>query len=82
MGTFGIPDDEFGLQRKEAEDTSKYGYTEGEICNRLRCEGVLIEGEKDGDGCSCHVNPPCSYCMQNVAYCPTCGWDAKEEDQP
>ena len=24
------------------------------------------------DGCSCHLNPPCSYCCENSLICPNC----------
>lgn len=58
------------------------GYSEGELCNRNGCKGIILEGERDGDCCSCHINPPCGYCTQNVSYCPECGWDAKNEEQP
>ena len=79
MSIYGIPEDEMGIQAKEAEDTSMYGIAAGETCNRYGCRGTILEGEKEGDGCSCHINPPCSYCTENVEYCPECGWDAKEE---
>ncbi len=82
MGIYGIPDEELGIQRKEAEDTSTYGHVEGDICNRYGCKGVIVDGEREGEGCTCHRTPPCSYCCQNVGYCPECGWDAKDEDQP
>ena len=54
------------------------GYSEGETCNRDNCKGIIKEYEKEGS-CSCHDNPPCSYCTEPNAYCPTCGWDAREE---
>ena len=30
------------------------------------------------EGCSCHINPPCSACTDRVLTCPECGW----EDEP
>lgn len=54
------------------------GYLKGEVCNRDGCKGVIEEGYKEG-GCSCHINPPCSYCTTPSEYCPECGWDAYEE---
>ena len=54
------------------------GYEKGDKCNREGCAGIISEHEKDG-GCSCHINPPCSYCTEPNAYCKLCGWDAKEE---
>ncbi len=76
---YGIPQNELAMQQKEAEDTSLYGFTKGEVCNRYGCKGIIEEGAKEGDGCSCHIHPPCSYCMESVEYCPECGWDAQEE---
>lgn len=57
---------------------SNIGYEKGECCNRDGCDGIIDEYEKDGC-CSCHINPPCSYCTEPNAYCGKCGWDAKEE---
>lgn len=55
------------------------GYSKDETCNRDNCKGAIHEHDTDG-GCSCHINPPCSYCTENRSYCPECGWDGKEED--
>lgn len=46
----------------------------GEVCNRDGCKGVLIEGDKEGDGCYCHKVAPCSYCLQYPVKCPECGF--------
>lgn len=54
------------------------GYVKGEICNRDGCKGIIEENEKEGS-CSCHNNPPCSYCTTPSEYCPECGWDAYDE---
>ena len=54
------------------------GYLKGEICNRGGCLGIIEEHELDG-GCSCHINPPCSYCTTSREYCPECDWDGREE---
>lgn len=54
------------------------GYMKGEECNRNGCKGIIDEHEKEGC-CSCHINPPCSYCVDAAEYCPECGWDGKEE---
>ena len=37
------------------------GYFKGEKCNRNGCNGIIDEHEKEGE-CTCHINPPCSYC--------------------
>lgn len=56
----------------------EYGLCKGEQCNRNGCAGVINEHEKEGS-CSCHINPPCSYCTTDTAYCPECGWEACDE---
>lgn len=56
---------------------SDYGYCKGEICNRNHCTGIIEERERKG--CSCHINPPCSSCTEDVSYCPVCGWDSADE---
>ena len=53
------------------------GYSKGEICNRDGCDGVISEHHIEGS-CSCHINPPCSYCVEPKEYCPKCDWDAKD----
>lgn len=54
------------------------GYAKGEKCNRNGCEGILLEHASDR-GCSCHINPPCSYCTDAREYCNECGWEGREE---
>ncbi len=54
------------------------GYCKGEVCNRESCQGIITERNSDG-GCSCHINPPCSYCETSREYCPECDWDGREE---
>ena len=54
------------------------GIEKGYVCNRNGCEAILDEHEKEGC-CSCHINPPCGYCMLDTTFCPLCGWDAEEE---
>lgn len=48
----------------------KIGYVKGAICNRNGCQGTMqrVEGV-----CSCHLNPPCSYCEHNEISCDECG---------
>lgn len=57
------------------------GYEKGDICNRNGCIGIIDEHEKEGC-CSCHINPPCSYCTEQSEYCLECGWEASEEQTP
>ena len=54
------------------------GYDKGEQCNRNGCDGILEENDSS-DSCSCHINPPCSYCTTNRCYCEKCGWDGEDE---
>lgn len=54
------------------------GYSKGDTCNRDGCKGIIAEHESDGC-CSCHINPPCSYCTTSREYCPECYWDGREE---
>lgn len=54
------------------------GYLKGEVCNRDGCVGIIDEHYTDSC-CSCHINPPCSYCTTSREYCPICDWDGREE---
>lgn len=45
---------------------------EGEPCPD--CGAGVVE-KKDGDGCSCHINPPCGYCTSAHLACDECGWE-------
>lgn len=54
------------------------GLVDGEICNRNGCKGI-IEIQRPEGSCSCHTNPPCSYCTDANYYCPECEWDHNEE---
>lgn len=61
-------------------NTEMENFLAGEVCGRNGCDGVISEHDIIG-GCSCHINPPCSYCVTPKAYCPKCGWDAKEDNE-
>lgn len=56
----------------------KLGYCEGDICHRDGCQGVIAEGDRE-DGCSCHINPPCSACTTPRNFCPVCDWQEKDD---
>lgn len=60
------------------EENLKIGEEEGDICNRNGCLGTLYEQDIEG-GCSCHSNPPCSYCTEPKLACDECDWTLKEE---
>jgi hypothetical protein len=57
------------------------GVVKGETCNRNGCTGIIDEHEKEGS-CSCHINPPCSYCTTDAAYCPVCEWEPGDDYKP
>lgn len=56
------------------------GQFTGELCNRNGCTGIIEEHEKDGS-CSCHSNPPCSYCVDDMHFCPVCGWEGLDDQR-
>ena len=56
------------------------GYTKGEVCNRNGCTGIIMEDDDIDGGCSCHINPPCSYCTTPKGYCDECGWVDEVDD--
>lgn len=62
-------------------ETTALGYLKGDKCNRNECKGNIDEHDKDGS-CRCHINPPCSYCTTDTAYCPECGWQPADDIKP
>ena len=56
---------------------SRYWFEEGDECKTCRV-GKLVE-KHSGDGCSCHISPPCSYCTGTKLVCDECGEAAPEE---
>jgi len=56
------------------------GNETGELCNRDGCKGIIEEHEKEGS-CSCHINPPCSYCVDDAHYCPECDWQGIDDQK-
>jgi len=55
-----------------------FGENEGEICGRGGCKGTICIEAIEGS-CSCHINPPCSFCTDKDFYCDTCGWSLFDE---
>lgn len=55
----------------------EFGITEGDICHRRGCLGV-IETHPPVN-CSCHINPPCGPCTSPRNFCPKCGWEEKDD---
>ena len=60
------------IPEKEIEN---FGTKGGEICNRGGCEEEIEERDFEDGSCSCHISPPCSFCMAPPFYCPSCGWE-------
>lgn len=56
------------------------GFTDGEICNRNGCHGIIKEHPIEN--CSCHISPPCSSCTSPRGYCESCDWDESEDTIP
>jgi hypothetical protein len=54
------------------------GYEEGSMCCRSGCAGVI--SQRDPEGCSCHINPPCGSCTEPREWCPECGWRLVDEE--
>lgn len=50
----------------------------GHVCGRKGCKGIIQQHSSD-HGCSCHINPPCSYCTTPREFCKTCGWEAEDD---
>lgn len=53
-------------------------YTEGDKCPSIDCLGKL-EFFSD-EACSCHINPPCSACVDAKLTCDNCGEEAQSGD--
>ena len=45
---------------------------EGDKCPEVGCEGEMTLPPVVG--CSCHIDPPCTACMNNVIECSECGY--------
>lgn len=42
-------------------------------CPDEECKGTMKE--KPSENCSCHINPPCSACMNAGLVCDKCGFE-------
>ncbi len=56
---------------------NKIGLEEGEICNRLTCNGEIELDKNDGD-CSCEYESPCWHCKNASCSCKICGWNSND----
>ena len=56
---------------------SDFGYSEGDVCARDGCQGVIaLEQAKD---CSCHISAPCWNHENADMHCNDCGWRAADD---
>ena len=46
---------------------------EGDNCPIDGCDGVMEYPPVEG--CSCHVNPPCNACVENLLTCSVCHYE-------
>lgn len=46
---------------------------EGDYCPCEDCGGRLVSPPVEG--CSCHISPPCSACVNNPLVCDSCGYE-------
>lgn len=58
--------------------SEEFGQHEGDTCGRRMCAGVITV--RPVEGCSCHINPPCSSCSEPREYCPECEWEAVDDE--
>jgi hypothetical protein len=52
-------------------------YQEDDKCPQKDCDGIM--GYERVIGCSCHINPPCSACVNNPLVCLKCGWTPEDD---
>lgn len=57
--------------------TGPVGISEGSVCARDGCEGIMEI--KPAENCSCHISPPCSACTDASLWCPECEYEIEEE---
>jgi len=55
-----------------------FGYSEGDVCHRNRCKGIVQI--REAVNCSCHISPPCSACTAPRHFCDTCQWDEADDE--
>lgn len=56
-----------------------HGVKEGDQCMRNGCQGIMEFGFIVPKGCYCHINPPCSHCVDNPIRCSECGATVGDE---
>ena len=63
-----------------SEGEGQFGTEEGETCNRLGCDGVMIFD--DVENCSCHISAPCAGHMRQQLICGICGSAQCDDEMP
>jgi len=56
------------------------GLIQGDVCNRNGCKGVMQQVHND-TGCSCHICPPCSHCVDMLFECDDCEFNTQDLDE-
>ena len=52
-------------------------YEDTDSCPEKNCNGVLEYARESS--CSCHIDAPCTACVESVLTCNECGWEEPEE---
>lgn len=55
---------------------SEKRFVEGDKCNKKDCNGIFKYN--DVEDCSCHINSPCSQCIDNPLVCNKCLYEPDE----
>lgn len=53
-------------------------FTENDSCPKCQ-EGILTYPEVEN--CSCHINPPCQACVDNLLTCNVCDYQPELEEE-
>lgn len=52
---------------------------EGDRCAKMDCDGIM--GFEPVKNCSCHIDPPCSQCVENPLVCLKCGYSQEDQNE-
>lgn len=59
------------------------GVVDDDVCNRVIAPGIICEGvmeRYDDRNCSCHLNAPCSNCVDAIYRCSVCSFTTEPPD--
>lgn len=68
--------DQMGQMVEYFSSTESFGISDGEICRRNGCDGVMYR--YDESNCSCHISPPCNNCVNAIYACDKCDETTEE----